>query len=165
MPLALNTPKPLNVRPLRLFAAILLPSIVTLVPEPLILVSQATAPGICAEPEEEELLEDELDELLEDELDELLDELDELLVELDEFDVPELVPPHPARNPSDTQAKTNMKKERVFIAGNSSRLLLSLCCSQNDIHIFISPSQAIKVVSRDSTDGRPSIEEPTARIG
>lgn len=102
------------------------------------MVSQATAPGICAEPEDEELLEVELDELLEDEL----DELDELLVELDEFDVPELVPPHPARNPSDTQAKTNLKKERVFIAGNSSRLLLSLCCSQNDIHIFISPSHS-----------------------
>ena len=111
----------------------LLPLIVTLMPEPLILVSQATAPGICSEPDDEELLEDELDELLEDELDELLVELDELLVELDEllveldeFEAPELVPPHPARSPTNTQAKTRLRMEgvRLFIAGNPSRLLL-----------------------------------------
>jgi hypothetical protein len=133
-----------------LLAAIVLPSIVTLVPEPLILVSQATAPGICSEPEEEELLEDELDELLEDELDELLVELDEP-EELDELDVPELVPPHPARNPTDTQAKTRlwMKKVRVFIAGNSSRLLLSF-----------------KVVfGSDNTYDWTSIEESNEKIG
>ena len=109
-------------------------------PEPLILVSQATAPGIFSEPDDEELLEDELDELLEDELDELLVELDELLVELDEllveldellveldeFEAPELVPPHPARSPTNTQAKTRLRMEgvRLFIAGNPSRLLL-----------------------------------------
>jgi hypothetical protein len=114
-----------------LLAAILLPSIVTLVPEPLMLVSQATAPGTCAEPDEEELLEDELDELLV-ELDEPLVELDELLVELDapeepdELNVPELVPPHPASNPTNTQADTRlrMEKVRLFIAGNPSRSLL-----------------------------------------
>lgn len=104
MPFALNIPKPLNVRPLRLLAAIVLPSIVILVPEPPILASHATASGICPVPEEEELLDDEL---LEDELVELLEELDELdELEFDELDVPELVPPHPASNPTDTQAKT-----------------------------------------------------------
>ena len=110
----------------------LLPLIVTLMPEPLILVSQATAPGICSEPDDEELLEDELDELLVEldellvELDELLVELDELLVELDEFEAPELVPPHPTRSPTNTQAKTRLRMEgvRLFIAGNPSRLLL-----------------------------------------